>query len=48
MKTDSFEVLAAEYIELYHSNKSGHCTLHENVGYFEQVLFLYWKILQVC
>lgn len=29
-KTDSFESLAAEYIELYHSNKSGRCTLHEN------------------
>ncbi len=29
-KTESFESLAAEYIELYHSNKSGHCTLHEN------------------
>jgi len=30
-KIDPFEALAAEYIELYHSNKSGHCTLHENV-----------------
>lgn len=29
-KTESFEVLAAEYIEQYHSNNSGHCTLHEN------------------
>ncbi len=30
-KTESFEMLANEYIELYHSNKSGHCTLHKNV-----------------
>lgn len=30
-KIDSFETLAAEYIELYHSNQSGHCKLHENV-----------------
>ena len=30
LKAESFEALAAEYIELYHSNKSGHCTLHNN------------------
>lgn len=28
--SESFEELAAEYIGLYHSNKSGHCMLHEN------------------
>jgi phosphoglycolate phosphatase len=31
LKSESFEALAAEYIELYHSNNSGNCSLHENV-----------------